>query len=295
MRIGNMTSALGVRPETGEAIGPCEAVRRCAAAGFEVMDINLCGLHRGPGPFRGEGWRKAAEEVRNEAERCNVRFVQSHMPYRSLSMKPDMELFSSPEGAEKYRELSLRAIEITHILGASWAVIHPMDDPDAPLGDLDAQIRYNLRILDREMELCAKLNVGFAFENIFDQPKRRRFGIKAMELLALIEACHSPLVGACWDVGHGNLTMDHQDSAIMRLGPHIKALHIHDNNGKDDLHMLPFTGTVQWESVMHALYASGCQADLIFETGFSRMPDSLKDDGLRACMSIGRHLVSLYQ
>ena len=62
MRIGTMTSALGVRRETGERIQPGEVVRRCAADGFEVMDINLCGLHRGPGLFRGEGWKKAAEE-----------------------------------------------------------------------------------------------------------------------------------------------------------------------------------------------------------------------------------------
>ena len=32
MRIGTMTSALGVRRETGEKIQPAEVVRRCAAA-----------------------------------------------------------------------------------------------------------------------------------------------------------------------------------------------------------------------------------------------------------------------
>lgn len=295
MRIGTMTSALGVRRETGEKIPHAEVVRRCADAGFEVMDINLCGLHRGPGPFRGEGWKKAAEELRNEAEKCGVSFRQSHLPYRSMSMACDVELFKTAEGAEKYRELSLRAIEITHILGGEWAVIHPMNDREAVVGDNEAHIKYNLRILDREIELCHKLNVGLAFENIFDQHHLRRFGMRALELKQLIDYCSDPLIQACWDVGHGNITMEHQAAGIRVLGEHIKALHIHDNNGRDDLHVMPFGGTVEWEEVMHALYESGCKADLVLETTGSRMPDPLKDEELKTLASLSRHLVSLYK
>jgi len=295
MCIGNMTSALGVRRETGEKISHVEVVRRCAEAGFEVMDVNLCGLHRGPGPFREDDWKKTAEELRNEAEKCGVKFVQSHLPYRSMSMQCDVDLFKTAEGAELYRELSLRAIEITHILGGKWAVIHPMNDREAVVGDNEAHIKYNLRILDREIDLCHKLNVGLAFENIFDQYHLRRFGMRAMELKQFIDYCNDPLIQACWDVGHGNLTMDEQAEGIKVLGAHIKALHIHDNNGKDDLHMMPFTGTVQWEKVMHALYESGCKADLVLETGFSGMPDPLKDEGLKTSVSICKHLLSLYQ
>ena len=39
MRIGTMTSALGVRRETGEKIPHAEVVRRCAAAGVEVFAL----------------------------------------------------------------------------------------------------------------------------------------------------------------------------------------------------------------------------------------------------------------
>lgn len=295
MRIGNMTSALGVRRETGEKISYAEAVRRCADAGFEVMDINLCGLHRGPGVLREDNWRKVAEDIRNEAEKCGVRFVQSHLPYRSMSMQCDLDLFKTAEGAELYRELSLRAIEITHILGGKWAVIHPMNDREAVVGDNEAHIKYNLRILDREIDLCHKLNVGLAFENIFDQHHLRRFGMRAMELKQFIDYCNDPLIEACWDVGHGNITMERQAEGIRVLGKHIKALHIHDNNGRDDLHAMPFTGTVQWEEIMHAMYESGCEADLILETGFSGMPDPLKDEALKTSVSICKHLISLYQ
>ena len=170
-----------------------------------------------------------------------------------------------------------------------------MNDREAVVGDNEAHIKYNLRILDREIDLCHKLGVGLAFENIFDQFHLRRFGMRALELKQFIDYCNDPLIQACWDVGHGNLTMDEQAAGIRVLGDHIKALHIHDNNGKDDLHAMPFTGTVQWEKVMNALYESGCKADLVLETGFSGMPDALKDEGLKTSVSICRHLISLYQ
>ena len=41
--------------------------------------------------------------------------------------------------------------------------------------------------------------------------------------------------------------------------------------------------------------AGRCKADLVLETGFSGMPDALKDEGLKTSVSICRHLISLYQ
>jgi len=59
--------------------------------------------------------------------------------------------------------------------------------------------------------------------------------------------------------------------------------------------VFPFTGTVKWESVMNALYESGCKADLVLETTGSRMPDSLRDEEQKMLVSICKHLISLYK
>lgn len=295
MRIGNMTSAIGTRRDNGEMIPIPEIVRRCAHAGFEVMDANFFTVHYDNHPFAVDNWQQLVEDVRNEAEKCGTPFVQSHIPYRSLSTRHDIEMAKTPEGMAHFKKMSLRAIEMSHMLGVKWAVIHLMDDPDAVMSDNEAHIRHNLRIFDEEINLAHKLGVGLAFENLYDIPKRRRFGVKAAELKAFVDHCNSPLIGACWDIGHGhNSTADQADS-ILLLGDRIKALHVHDNNGKDDLHYVPFMGSVAWEKVMHALYEGGCKADLIFETAFSSMPEALRDDGLKLLYHIGQHLVSLYQ
>ena len=50
------------------------------------------------------------------------------------------------------------------------------------------------------------------------------------------------------------------------LGKRIKALHIHDNDGRDDLHLAPMTGTINWAVLCECLKQIGYNGDLSFET-----------------------------
>ena len=192
--------------------------------------------------------------------------------------------------------MSLRALEITAMLGAKWAVIHTVMDVTADINDVDAHVRCNQQMFAREAELAAKLGVGLAFENMFDGDQRR-FGSTAEDLIAIQDSFHSDHFGVCWDVGHAN-RMYHglQPLAIRKLGSRIKALHIDDNLGKDDLHLLPFEGNVAWEQIMHELHDGGCEADLIYEIrNNSNMPEALRDITARYCYEVGEYLLSLYR
>ena len=291
MRLGTMTSLFFHRRGQDDKIGYLEAVRRCHDAGFRVLDANLCALSRRQTTLHLDDWKQQVDEIRNEAEKLGMVFSQSHPPYRGRLDKLDTE-----EDRAYFRSMLLRGIEISAMLGVKWAVMHPVTAPDIGAFDLEENIRENQRVFDKELELAHKLGIGLAFENMCDQPQRRRFGCNAYELEHLMDACASPLVGICWDVGHGNRNTDNQIPAIMRLGPRIKALHIDDNRGEQDLHIMPFLGNVPWEEVMHALYVSGCQADLIYEIGInSNMPEELKDLSARYCYQVGEYLLSLYR
>jgi len=291
MRLGTMTTLFRDQRGKTEHIGYLESIRRCYDAGFRVLDFNMCALSRRQTNLHGEDWRRNVEEIRNEAEKLGVEFSQSHLPYRGRLEKLDTE-----EDRQFFRDMTLRAIEISAMLGVKWAVIHPETPQDNPACDLQAGIRYNLQLFDRELELAHKLNVGLAFENMADRGMRRRFGVTAYELESLMDACASPLVGICWDVGHANRMLDDQIPAILRLGSRIKALHIDDNRGEQDLHVMPFLGNIPWEDVMHALYVGGCQADLIYEIGINgKMPAPLMDLSARYCCQVGEYLLSLYK
>lgn len=292
MRLGTMTSLFRDRRGTTEKIGYLESIRRCYEAGFRILDCNLCALSRHQTNLDGDDWKERVDEIRNEAEKLGVEFVQSHPPYRGR-----LDDLETEEGREHFRKMLLRAIEISAMLGVRWAVMHPVTAPNISSFDIEENVRENLHVFDKELELAHKLNVGLAFENMCDGPQRRRFGVTPGELIALMDACDSPLVGICWDVGHANRQSEDQVPSIMKLGNRIKALHIDDNRGQQDLHIMPFLGNIKWEEVMHALYASGCNADLIYEIGIcgASMPDELKDLSARYCYQVGEYLLSLYR
>ena len=294
MRVGTMTSLFRGRRETPEYIGYIESIRRCHQAGFRVLDMNMCALSRRLTTLHEDNWKQQVDEIANEAAKLGMEFVQSHPPYPG---RLDIDGLNSPEGQQFFKDMVLRAIEITKMLGGKWCVMHPVTDLTSETGDIEAQIAHNKKYYAQELELSAKLGVGLAFENMCDGPNRRRFCVTANELMALMDACNSEYVGICWDVGHANRMMDNQVPSILKLGDRIKALHIDDNRGKDDLHVLPFTGNIPWEDVMHALYVGGCKADLIFEIGTcgDKMPECLKDEAARLCYKVGEHLVSLYK
>lgn len=291
MRLGTMTSLFFHRRGTDRRISYLESVRRCHDAGFRVLDANMCPLSRRQTTLHLDDWRQQVDAIRNEAEKLGMVFSQSHPPYRGKLDKLDTE-----EDRQFFRSMLLRSIEISAMLGVKWAVLHPETAPGLGAFDLEENVRENLRVFDQELELAHRLGVGLAFENMCDRDHARRFGCTAYELEKLMDACHSPLVGLCWDVGHANRTTSDQIPAIMRLGSRIKALHIDDNFGMQDLHLMPFLGNIPWEDVMHALYASGCQADLIYEIRINgSMPDELMDLSAQYCRQVGEYLLSLYR
>ena len=54
-------------------------------------------------------------------------------------------------------------------------------------------------------------------------------------------------VGICLDYGHANLMGDLGD-AIETVSGHLWTTHVHDNRGREDDHLVPFMGTIDWGS-----------------------------------------------
>lgn len=290
MRLGTMTTLFRERREEDAHIGYMESLRRCRDAGFRVLDFNMCALPRLKTELHGDDWRVRVDAIRNEAEKLGIEFSQSHPPYR-----PGREgVFGTAEEKDFFQAMALRAIEISAMMGVKWAVLHPVTAVGVSEYIEEESIAYNHQVFGPEVELAIKRNVGVAFENMCDKDGRRRFGSTAHELEALMDSYNHPLVGLCWDAGHANRLYNDQVFAIYQLGRRIKALHIDDNYGRDDLHMMPFEGNIPWEAVMHAFYETGYEGDLIYEITINRnMPDALKDMTARYSYQVGQYLLSL--
>jgi len=83
---------------------------------------------------------------------------------------------------------------------------------------------------------------------------------------ALIDFIDHPLLHACWDVGHANLQEMPQDEELRIMGSHIRALHVQDNYGATDDHVIPFSGTTSMDSLMHGLMDIGYSGYFTFES-----------------------------
>ena len=98
---------------------------------------------------------------------------------------------------------------------------------------------------DRMIEAAERAGVTLAFENL----KR------ADRLYDFMVRVKSDKVGVCFDAGHNNCFFT--DSRVCRdFAKLIRAVHLHDNNGLKDQHLIPFDGKADWGMIRGELIDS---------------------------------------
>lgn len=290
MRIATMTNLFRDQRGMETHIKYIESMRRCKAAGFDVLDLNMCAMLPGKTEFNQDDWMKQADMVREEAEKLGIEFCQSHPPYRPSRFAH----FKTQEEEDYFNEITRRSIIISGMMGVKWAVMHPVTACENSEYDLEENIIRNHEAFDRVIELATKEKVGLAFENMSDKDNKRRFGSTVSELKSLIDSWNGANVGVCWDIGHGNRIYIDSVRPIKEMGKYIKALHVDDNHGGSDEHLVPFQGTICWEGVMKALTEIGYEGDLVYEIKLNDyMPDQLKDSAAKFAAEVSRYLLSL--
>ena len=83
----------------------------------------------------------------------------------------------------------------------------------------------------------------------------------------VLEKIDAPRLGFCYDSGHWNACKDKSDEfdLFARFGHRLMALHLNDNHGVADDHLLPFNGTVDWPATMQKIAQTGYQGPTALE------------------------------
>jgi sugar phosphate isomerase/epimerase len=55
--------------------------------------------------------------------------------------------------------------------------------------------------------------------------------------------------------------------AIETVSGHLLTTHVHDNGGRRDEHLVPYSGTINWDEAMMTTQKIGYDGALIFEVG----------------------------
>jgi len=185
---------------------------------------------------------------------------------------------------------------VCQYLGCAALVVHPFTHPNK---EIEKEI--NLQMYRRMMTSAKKYGVKLCLENMYTNYRGR---IMEGACADVREACWyidtlnaeagEELFGFCLDVGHAHLMRRNICEYIKGLGQHLTILHIHENMGNKDSHLIPYTqdnpGGVNWDGFIEGLRDIKYTGTLSFETfhGIDLLPEDVKQEGLRLVSAIGR-------
>lgn len=288
MEISTSTNLVAFTP--GRMRNPMDfCIRECAKGGYRVLDINFCEAMNPWSRIRDDDWEDYVASLGKLAEECGVVFRQSHLPY--------YDVFAEENRNPVMEMLIERSIIGSGMLGVQWAVTHPCTD----YGCYEASYQRNLSYYAAHLETARKHGLGICLENDFGYipgTKKPLYCADIQELIALTDGFADPEhMGICYDFGHANLCpgADHRKN-LLAIDSRLRALHVQDNHGRDDEHLLPFHGNTDWAVCMEALAQISYQGDLTFEVQeFGRyLPKDQKHLVVEYSRKIGKILVDLY-
>jgi sugar phosphate isomerase/epimerase len=238
--------------------------------------------------------------LKEAAEKHGVSIEQMHAPFPVWVRRPDV--------SEHVLMAVEKSLYICEYVGCPALVVHPVSrtlkENEAPC---------NLAIYRHLMPTALKTGVRICLENMF-----RVFNGRVIEgsCSDVNEACWyidtlnaeagRDVFGFCLDVGHANLLGRDIKELIKKLGKRLTNLHIHDNDGREDLHGLPYAYTrkwgsqliCDWPSFVEGLKEIGYRGTLSFETFqvlCTSYPRPLWPDVLKLIAATGRYWADIIE
>lgn len=171
--------------------------------------------------------------------------------------------FSNASGNAAKREEAVaettRAIDACPALGCGLVVLHLGTPRGQPIPSDDNDRRAVQRSLEQIAGAAAARHVQIALEVIPND-------LSAPE--ALLDWLDGDLelgkTGVCLDFGHAHL-MGGAPDAVEALAGHVITTHVHDNRGRQDDHLVPFSGTIDWAATLTEMWKIGYTGRLVFE------------------------------
>jgi len=245
---------------------PGRTLAQLRSIGFGGVDFNYTDYASSPELMtsRFDRWTDA---LGTAAEKNRIRIFQAHAP----CLAP----WHSAEERQLLHGLTRHCLAASGRLGVQWVVFHALPQPDFLGGPaqnslLCANADYFRSILDLMPD-----GPGIAVENGSGELTRT-----AEELLGLVDRVGSERFGVCWDTGHAHLDGVDQDVEIAALGATLKCLHVQDNDGVSDQHLLPFAvrGGIKWQAVTRGLQRAAYRGAFNYEVHnafHDRPPESI--------------------
>ena len=260
-----------------------ERLREC---GFDCYDYNMANTKALPYTLADADFDAYLKKEKALADAAGVRIWQVHGPWEGAHTD------ATPEGREERMEKMTRSIRGASILGAGYWVIHPIMPygiADLDNGHAADTRRMNVEFMSELLKVAKKYGVVICLENM---PFPRFSVATPTDVLHIVRQINDPDFMICLDTGHANIFENHSPATTLRrMGEYIKVLHVHDNRGKSDEHLMPMYGSIDWQDFKCALAECGFGGVLSLElTPKAALPPDIRDEMYKVLGMIAKYL-----
>ena len=205
-----------------ETVSVIETIQAVKDAGFKNVFIQ----------WYNKNWEISQEEQVELCKKLELNIIFAHLGYQEIN-----SIWEEDKRGEELVEEYKKDIKDCKDNNIPIVVMHLTRKMKAP--------EYNeigLNRIRKIVEYAKELNIKIAFENT---------KIKGY-LEYVLENIKDDNVGMCLDVGHLHTHFDDEFNFEI-VKNRIFAVHLHDNDKSDDLHLLPFDGTIDWKMIVEKL------------------------------------------
>lgn len=230
---------------------PAQNLEACSKTKFKNLDFSL-GFVGGKNDFE-----KDIDEILLNKEKYGISFTMGHTPYR-------FNPFLNKETFDKQLNEVENAIFVASQIGIDRVTAHGGWACSENKTDL---LNKNVEYFKRVLEYAEKNNVIVMIENISSNLRKCLLDVETPEdILYIIDKLNNhPLLKVCWDTGHANTMGLEQYNNILKLKGLLYGVHLQDNFGYNDDHMVPLLGTVNFDEVIQGLKDINYQGPFNFE------------------------------
>ncbi|UCH31409.1 MAG: sugar phosphate isomerase/epimerase [Candidatus Bathyarchaeota archaeon] len=204
----------------------CKRLQHASVSHIELVDDGLHTL----GPER-------VRTLKEISETQDLTFTL-HAPFASINIAAQ---------SQETRDFFLRRLEksmsFAHLLNCRLMVFHPGWRTGISSFYPGLDWKTNIESVQQLLKLSKKYEVNLLLENC---PEPYGFLVKNVEQFSRFFNELGEEIKLTLDVGHSNINGQTR-KFITRFGKKIAHIHVHDNDGKNDLHLGVGHGTVNWQ------------------------------------------------
>ncbi|MBR6498918.1 MAG: sugar phosphate isomerase/epimerase [Clostridia bacterium] len=258
-----------------ERYGIDGAYRLIKECGFDAVDANVDHLLTGkdikedsfPSPLiDGKGIKELFAPWGDAAKKYGIDNFQAHAPFPSyvygnddINRKLLLALENTIRGCD--------SIECRNL------IIHPFFLGYDRKLSAEQEWDLNIRSYSALIPSAKEYGVTICLENMFTGYKGKMYSACCSDIDyacrmtdELNRIAGEKLFGFCLDTGHMLLCGLDAKETVTKLGKRISAFHIHDNDGRNDQHLAPYMGILDWDRLIEGIKEIGYKDTLSFET-----------------------------